>query len=306
MAVTVRSPQIEQLIDPAVEVETLGTGFLFTEGPIWHPKGRYLLFSDMPGDVRRRWSAEGGVAEVRRPANKCNGMTYDAEGNLVICEHATSAVARERPDGTREVLASHFRGRELNSPNDVVVAGDGSIYFTDPWYGRMEGFGVPRERELGFQAVYRIPPGGSAEPELVVAEDEFDMPNGLCFSPDGRHLYVNDTPRRHVKIFEVAADGSLVNGRVFADRIGEQDSTEGAPDGMKCDERGDIWVTGPGGIWIFDPAGTHLGVVLVPEVIGNLNWGGEGWREMYVCASTSLYRVPTRVAGNRSSYMGLA
>lgn len=305
MPVTVRSPEVEELIDPAVEVERLGGGFTFTEGPIWHPAGRYLLFSDMPGDVRRRWSPAGGVTEAKRPSNKCNGMTYDAEGNLVVCEHATSMVVRERHDGGREVIASHYGGRELNSPNDVVVAADGSIYFTDPFYGRMEGFGVVRDRELGFQGVYRVPPGGSQEPELVVAEDEFDMPNGLCFSPDGRHLYVNDTPRRHIKVFEVAGDGSLVNGRIFADTIGERDSTGGAPDGMKCDERGDIWVTGPDGIWIFDAGGTHLGVVQVPEVIGNLNWGGDGWRELFIAASTSLYRVPTRVCGNHSSYMDL-
>ncbi|HEX4213309.1 MAG TPA: SMP-30/gluconolactonase/LRE family protein [Candidatus Dormibacteraeota bacterium] len=306
MPVTVRSPQVEQLIDPSVELETLGSGFIFTEGPIWHPVGRYLLFSDMPGDVRRRWSEAEGVSEARRPSNKCNGMTYDAEGNLIVCEHATSLVVRERPDGRREVIASHFGGKELNSPNDVVVGADGAIYFTDPYYGRMDGFGVPRGRQLGFQGVFRIPPGGSEEPSLVVAEDEFDMPNGLCFSPDGTHLYVNDTPRRHIKIFEIAGDGSLTNGRLFADRIGEQDSTGGSPDGMKCDGHGNIWVTGPDGIWIFDPEGHHLGVVQVPEVIGNLNWGGDGWRHMYIAASTSLYRVPTRVAGNRSSYMDLA
>src|SRR4051812_26138868 len=142
MAVQAKSDRMLELVDRDVELERLGTGFMFTEGPIWHPEGRYLLFSDMPGDTRRRWDASGGVTEVMKPSNKCNGMTYDAELNLIVCEHATSTVVRERPDGTRETIASHYDGIELNSPNDVIVAGDGSILFSDPTYGRMPGFGV--------------------------------------------------------------------------------------------------------------------------------------------------------------------
>ncbi len=182
-------PEFEDLIDPDAPVVQLGTGFTFTEGPIWHPVDHYLLFSDMPADVRRRWDAESGVVEVRRPANKCNGMTYDAELDLIVCEHATSLLVRERPDGRREVLASHFEGQELNSPNDVCVRSDGSIYFTDPWYGRMPGFGVERPRQLGFQGVYRVPPGGGA-PQLLIDRELFDQPNGLCFSPDEKLIYV--------------------------------------------------------------------------------------------------------------------
>jgi gluconolactonase len=153
-------PEFEDLIDPYAPVGQVGTGFTFTEGPIWHPVDHYLLFSDMPADVRRRWDAARGVAEVRRPSNKCNGMTYDADLNLIVCEHATSSLVRERPDGRREILASHFEGQELNSPNDVCVRSDGSIYFSDPHYGRMPGFGVERPRQLGFQGVYRVSPGG--------------------------------------------------------------------------------------------------------------------------------------------------
>ncbi len=145
----------------------------------------YLLFSDMPGDVRRRWDARRGVVEVKRPSNKCNGMTYDAELNLIVCEHATSSLIRERPDGRREVLASHFENQELNSPNDVCVHSSGAIYFSDPWYGRMPVYGVERPRQLGFQGVYRVPPGGGA-PKLLVDRYLFDQPNGLCFSPDER------------------------------------------------------------------------------------------------------------------------
>ena len=194
MGVDVKADELEELLDTDGEVERLATGFIFTEGPIWNAGGEFLLFSDMPGDVRRRWSERDGVEEVMRPANKCNGMVYDADGNLLVCEHITSTLVRERPDGTRETLASHFRGKELNSPNDVVTRSDGTIYFSDPWYGRMPVFGIERDRELGFQAVYRIAPGGD-EPELAVGEDEFEMPNGLCFSPDESLLYVNDSPR---------------------------------------------------------------------------------------------------------------
>jgi gluconolactonase len=277
------------------EVERLGSGFIFTEGPIWNAEGEFLLFSDMPGDVRRRWSEAGGVSEVMRPANKCNGMVYDAGGDLLVCEHATSSLVRERPDGTRETLATHFRGKELNSPNDVITRSDGTIYFSDPWYGRTPVFGVERERELGFQGVYRIPPGGG-ELDLVVGEDELEMPNGLCFSPDESLLYVNDTPNALIRVYDVAADGSLANGRLFLDGIGNGVIEDGVVDGMKCDERGNIWVSGPGGVWVVDAAGEHVETIEIPENVGNLAWGGAEWRTLFVAASTSLYRIETKVA----------
>ncbi len=200
------SPSFAELVDIDAPVAQVATGFTFTEGPIWHPLDNYLLFSDMPGDVRRRWDPVRGVAEVRRPSNKCNGMTYDAELNLIVCEHATSSLIREWPDGRREALASHFEGKELNSPNDVCVRSDGSIYFTDPWYGRMPGFGVERPRALGFQGVYRVAPGGALA--LLVDRDLFDQPNGLCFSPDEKTLYVNDTAKALIR-----ASPSLAMGR---------------------------------------------------------------------------------------------
>ena len=158
--------EFSELIDLDAPVERLAGGFTFTEGPIWHPRDQYLLFSDMPADVRRRYDERAGVREAMRPSNKCNGMTYDAELALVICEHATSSLVRER-DGRREILASHFEGKELNSPNDACVHSDGSIYFSDPWYGRMPVYGVERPRQLGFQGVYRVRQGGG-EPQLLV------------------------------------------------------------------------------------------------------------------------------------------
>ena len=196
-----------ELVDRDAAVEVVGRGFTFTEGPIWHPRDHYLLFSDMPGDVRRRWQ-DGEVTEVRRPADKCNGMTYDADLNLIVCEHSTSRVMRERPDGSRSTVASHFEGAELNSPNDVVVRADGTIYFSDPWYGRMPGFGLERPRELGWQGVFRVAPGADGDPQLCVDRDAFDQPNGLCFSPDESRLYINDTT--HALVLAAAtADGHI-------------------------------------------------------------------------------------------------
>jgi gluconolactonase len=303
MAVQAHSPELLELVAEDAELEQLGTGFTFTEGPLWHTGG-YLLFSDMPGDVRRRWDESGGVTEVARPSNKGNGMTWDLEGRLVVCEHVTSSLVRMDPDGTgsgREVLASHYDGRELNSPNDVVVKSDGTIYFTDPTYGRMPGFGIEREQDLDFQGVYRIPPGGG---DLELAVDDFVQPNGLCFSPDESLLYVNDTDRAHIRVFDVQADGSLSGGQVLADGIGTGELESGElVDGMKLDERGNVWVTGPKGVWVFSPQGEHLGVVEVPENVGNVNWGGPAWNWLFIAASASMYRVNTNVSGNRLHYM---
>jgi gluconolactonase len=303
MAVQVNAPAFLELVDEDAELEQLGTGFTFTEGPIWNPAG-YLLFSDMPGDVRRRWDPDSGVSEVANPSNKGNGMTLDHDGRLIVCEHVTSSVVRMDPDGKgggREVLATHYEGRELNSPNDVVVKSDGAIYFTDPTYGRMPGFGIERDQDLDFQGVYRIAPGGG-DPQLLV--DDFDQPNGLCFSTDESLLYVNDTTRAHIRVFDVAGDGTLDNGRVLADGIGSGDLAIGdLVDGMKLDERGNIWVTGPGGVCVFDADGQHIGTVEVPENVGNVNWGGPDWDQLFIPATTSVYRIQCKVSGNRLPYM---
>ncbi len=276
MGVQVKADAFLELVDESAEVEQLGTGFTFTEGPIWNPDG-FLLFSDMPGDVRRRWDPDSGVSEVANPSNKGNGMTIDNDGRLVVCEHVTSSVVRMDPDGKgggREVLATHYEGRELNSPNDVVVKSDGAIYFTDPTYGRMPGFGIEREQDLDFQGVYRIAPGGG-DPQLLV--DDFDQPNGLCFSTDESLLYINDTTRAHIRVFDVQSDGTIANSRVLADGIGSGSLEIGdLVDGMKLDERGNVWVTGPGGVCVFDPDGNHIGTVEVPENVGNINWGRPG------------------------------
>jgi gluconolactonase len=303
MTHTALRPAFEELVDPYAPVGQIGTGFDFTEGPIWHPTEHFLLFSDMPGDVRRRWDARSGVREVRRPANKCNGMTYDAELNLIVCEHATSSLVRERRDGRREVLASHFQGLELNSPNDVCLRSDGAIYFSDPWYGRMPVYGVERPRQLGFQGVYRVLPGAS-EPELLVDRNLFEQPNGLCFCPTEERLYVNDTVQALIRVFDVRPDGRLADGRgrVLASGI-RSELEPGVPDGMKCDQRGNIWVTAPGGVWVYAPNGELLGKVRVPELAGNLHWGGPDFRTLFVTATRSVYTVPTKVGPRLEPFM---
>ena len=303
MGVQVKADAFLELVDEDAELEQLGTGFTFTEGPIWNPDG-FLLFSDMPGDVRRRWDPDSGVSEVANPSNKGNGMTIDNDGRLIVCEHVTSSVVRMDPDGKgggREVLATHYEGRELNSPNDVVVKSDGAIYFTDPTYGRMPGFGIEREQDLDFQGVYRIAPGRRRP---AAAVDDFDQPNGLCFSTDESLLYINDTTRAHIRVFDVAADGTIANSRVLADGIGSGSLEIGdLVDGMKLDERGNVWVTGPGGVCVFDPEGKHIGTVEVPENVGNINWGGPDWNQLFIPATTSVYRIQCKVSGNRLPYM---
>jgi len=300
--IEINDPQLLQLVARDAPVERLCTGVRFSEGPIWNPREQCLYFSDMPNDIRRRWRADEGVVEVRNPSNKCNGMTYDAAGNLYVCEHVTSSLVMETPAGERKVLATHWQGKELNSPNDVVLRSDGTIYFTDPTYGRTPVFGRERKPELDFQAVYRIAPDG----ELHCEANDFTQPNGLCLSPDERILYVNDTERAHIRAFDVAADGSLTGSRVFFAPVGTANYDEGVVDGMKCDEHGHVYVTGPRGIWVIDPRGAHLGIIVMPEVAGNLNWGGPDWRDLYCACSTSVYRVRMKVRGNPVSYMRMA
>ncbi len=284
------------VVDPGLSIERVASGCGFVEGPVWIGDGS-LLFSDLAQNVRRRWSEAGGVEVVRRPNHVGNGMALERDGSLLVCEHATSRLMRERPDGAREVLASHVGGKELNSPNDVVVRSDGSVYFTDPTYGRTAGWGIERPCELDVRGVYRIAPGGG-EPRLLV--DDFQQPNGLCFSPDESILYVDDTEAFHIRAFELAPGGSLLDGRLFREGIGDPSRPElGDPDGIKCDEHGNVWVTGPGGIWVLDPSGSSLALVELPEVAANLCFGGEDGTILYVTATTSVYRLPTRVRGAR-------
>ena len=276
----------------------LGGGFGWTEGPVWNQEG-YLLFSDMPGDVIRRWDEVGGVQEWRRPSSMSNGLTYDAELRLIVCEHATSQVTRAEPDGKLTTIASHYEGKELNSPNDIIVKSDASIYFTDPPYGRMAYYGVEREQELDFRGVYRTAAEGG-KPTLIV--DDFEGPNGLCFSPDESLLYIGDSERMHIRVFDALPDGTIRRGRVFFPPPDAK--AYAAPDGMKVDEHGNLYASMPDGIWIFSPQAEHLGTIEVPERVTNLNWGDRDWSTLYITAGHSLCRVRTRTRGARLSYMG--
>ncbi|MDX8514859.1 SMP-30/gluconolactonase/LRE family protein [Mesorhizobium captivum] len=274
-------------------MERLATGYGFIEGPVWHPYEKWLVFSDIPQSRMYRRRASGEIELFRNPSQMANGNTLDRQGRLVTCEHTTSRVTRAEPNGTTTVLATHYEGKQLNSPNDIVVATGGSIYFTDPTYGRAEFYGVPRAQELPFRGVYRIDGDGA---RLTLVADDFTQPNGLCFSLDESRLFVNDTERCHIRVFGVEANGDLNGGAVWAVTEGDE---PGSPDGMKIDSRGNLYCTGPGGIHVFDASGDLLGVIATPEFCANFTFGDDDLRSLYIAASTSLYRLRVRVPGLR-------
>ena len=292
MHTEIRDREFIAIVGDDVRVEQVATGFGFTEGPVWDKARRQLIWSDMKHDHMRCWSESRGVQTYRQPSNKANGNTYDRQGRLVSCEHGTSRVVREETDGALTVLASHWQGRELNSPNDLTIKSDGAIYFSDPTFGRIrEDVGIPRPLTLDIRGVYRIAPGG----ELELLIDDFEQPNGLCFSLDEKRLFINDTPRKHIRVFDVKTDGTIENGRVFGETTGD---APGAPDGMKLDREGHVYCTGPGGIHVFAHDGRCLGVILTPERPTNMAWGDEDLRTLYITAQTSIYRARLKTAGH--------
>lgn len=272
-------------------LETVVDGFKFIEGVIWHPERKEIIFSDIIGDTMYRWTKTDGLSVFRQPSNMANGNVFDRQGRILTCEHATSQVTRTEADGSVTIMASHYEGKQLNSPNDVIVRNDGMIYFTDPNFGRLPRVGVPRPQELPFQAVYRLDPDSL---ELLAVVDDFENPNGLCFSLDQNQLFVNDSPRQNIRIFDVQLDGSLAGGEVWAElKLGGV----GAADGLKVDSRGNLYCCGPGGIHIFDHEGTYLGIIQLPEQVANFNWGDEDLSSLYICASTTLYRLQMNTPG---------
>jgi len=291
MSVEIRDDRFRAVVGDDAVLEQVATGFMFTEGPLWHGRDGYLLFSDMPGDHLRKWSPQGGVVTFRKPCNQSNGLAWDRQGRLLACEHASSSLTRTERDDTITTLASHYEGKELNSPNDVVVRSDGTIFFTDPTYGRAEYYGRPRECELSFRGVYCIAPDTRT---LTLLANDFAQPNGLCLSADESQLFVNDTERGHIRVFDVRADGTLANGREWARTTGEG---AGAPDGMKLDAQSNLYCCGPGGVHVFAPDATCLGVIRVPEGTANFAWGDADYQSLYITASSSLYRTRTRVRG---------
>jgi gluconolactonase len=270
-----------------IPLERVATGFQFTEGPVWIPEERTLLFSDIPADRILQLAGDGGVKTWREPSGKSNGLTRDNEGRLIACEHANRRLTRTEKDGSITPLADRFQGKRLNSPNDVVVRSDGAIYFTDPSYGIR-----PDQQEQPLQGVYRLSPDGS---EISLIAQDFARPNGLAFSPDEKRLYIDDSQRRHIRVFDVERDGTLSEGRLFHDM---NISIPGSPDGMKVDLDGHLFCTGAGGVWVFDSTGKHLGTIVVPEKPTNCAWGDDDRPTLYITAVSSLYRMRLNTPGD--------
>jgi len=265
------------------KVEKLAEGFQFTEGPVWVDD--YLLFSDIPADTIYKY--DGGTEVYLKPSGHSNGLALDKQGRLLICEHDRRLIRLEE-DGSKTVMAESYEGKRLNSPNDLAVKSDGSIYFTDPPYGlpnRTEG------KELEFCGVYRLEPEGN----LTLLDDGVPLPNGLAFSPDEKTLYVADSGSAKIYFFDVTERG-LENKRLFA-KLGEVDGT-GAADGMKVDVDGNVFCTGPGGIHVLGPQGTRYGVIGCPEIPANVAWGGDDYKTLYITARTGLYSLKMLTGGS--------
>ena len=274
------------------KVEKLSGGFKFIEGPVWDKRG-FLLFSDISANTIYKWTPNGQTSIFRHPAGRANGNTLDQEGRLIIAQQDRRLVRTEK-NRSLTVLAQRYGSKRLNSPNDVVVKSDGSIYFTDPPYG----IGKEKE-ELGFYGVYRRSPEGT----LILLTNEMVRPNGLTFSPDEKKLYVSDSEKGHILVFQVASDGKLSKSKVFAQLKASAD--RGVPDGMKVELQGNIYCSGPAGIWVFSPTGQLLAKIIVPEVVTNLAWGNKDYKSLYITATESLYRVRLNVAGVQPGKSGL-
>lgn len=279
-------PEFNDIITPSAEIETIAEGFAFTEGPLWHSAERMLLFSDIPSNRIYVWREGEAVRPFRDPSHFSNGLTFDRDGRLIACEHQSRAITSQNLEsGEVTTLADDYQGRRLNSPNDVICASDGSIIFTDPIYGLRRGMGGPAEQELNFEGLFRIPPSGGA---LQLLSDHFERPNGLALSPAGEILYVADTVRQHIRAFRVTSDWQLNGGQIWAELW--DDNLTGRPDGMKVDEDGRVFSTGPGGVWIFDKQANLLGRIYLPEKTSNLAWGEDG-RSLFITCSSAVFRV---------------
>ena len=295
--VEVESPVFAELIDPDAELEFLGDGFQFTEGPVWNHRDGAMYFSDIPGDARWRWTRETGMELVAQPTFKGNGMAYELDGSLLVCEQVSSCLVRIRVDGTSRDRRLPLPGPVPQQPQRRRRAGARRQHLLHRSRLRpLERLDRLQARFVrDFKGVYRVPPGGG-DVELVVAADEFEQPNGLCFSPDESLLYVNDSPRAEIKVYDVADDGSLSNCRMFREGIGRGTMEEGNLDGMECDEHGNIWTSGPGGVWVLDPSGERIGAIRTPEICGSVVFGGPDLRTLFLTTTTSVHLIETKVA----------
>ena len=309
-------PALDAIVPGNAKVEKLAGGMRFTEGPVWVREGGYLLFSDVGSNVINKYDPRDSKVTVYQDRSGftgtdpsglgsertdeagqpfknigSNGITLDAQGRVVYCTHGDRQIVRLEADGRRTVLAREFEGKRLNSPNDLAHRSDGWLYFTDPTSGLTQGDQSPL-RELAFNAVFRVKDG-----KLEVATRDVERPNGLAFSPDEKLLYVNNSADRSIRQFDVRPDGTLANGRLLIDM--DKDPAMGGPDGIKVDEKGNIYSTGPGGLWIMSPNGQHIGTIVLPEQPANLAFGDDDGRTLYVTARASLYKIRLNIAGVR-------
>ena len=293
MVVDATVPAFNRIVDAGATLDRIPHGHIFTEGPVWSATDGVLIFVDIIGDTIWKWVPGEGAQVVVRPSGKANGLTYDRDGGLLVAGWTTRTIWRMAPDGSIVTLASAYDGKKLNTPNDIVVKSDGAIYFTDPPGGlAIVGMGVDDlQQYIDYSGVYRLDPATGV---LTLLIDDIGGCNGLAFSPDESVLYVNDTGGRFIKAFDVRADGTVTNGRLFATLTGDE---PGNPDGMKVDVEGNVYCTGPGGVHVLDSAGQHLGRIRTPEASANMAFGGDDWRTLYITARTSVYRIALSVPG---------
>ena len=279
------SPEFWELLDRKAQITRVASGFGFTEGPVWDPAG-FIYVSDEEQNKIYRLHVDGRKEEVISLGDP-DGNTYDRKYRLIDCASVLRAIIEVTPDGHYTVLADKYEGRKFNSPNDVIIGTDGAVYFTDSTLDLVKG----EKQEISFQGVYRL----DAQGGVRLLTKDLTQPNGLAFSPDGKHFYVDDSAEKNIREYDVTPDGSLSNGRIFGDEKGKPH--DGVPDGIKVDERGDLFVTGPKGIWVWDAQGHHLGTIVTPEQPANLAWGDKDYRTLYITAATSVYRLRTKVRG---------
>ena len=279
------SPKFWDLIDRQARLETVATGFGFTEGPMWDPAG-FLYVSDETINKIFRVYPNGKKEEVIALGDP-DGNTFDRRHRLIDCASVLRAIIEVMPDGKYKILADHYEGKKLNSPNDVIVGPDGALYFTDPTLDLVAG----EKQEIPFQGVYRLDENGG----LRLLTKDLIQPNGLAFSPEGKHFYVDDDEKRNIRVYDVGADATLSNGRIFGEEPGGKN--DGVPDGIKVDKSGNLFITGPKGIWVWDAKGNHLGTIVLPEQPANLTWGDDDYRTLYITATTSVYRLKMKAQG---------
>ncbi len=279
------STKFLELISRDAKLETVATGFGFTEGPMWDPSG-FLYVSDETINKIFRVYPDGKNEEVIALGDP-DGNTFDRQHRLIDCASVLRAIIEVTPEGKYKVLADRFEGKRFNSPNDVIVGPDGALYFSDPTLDLVAG----EKQEIAFQGVYRLDDKGNVR----LLTRDLTQPNGLAFSPDGKKFYVDDSAQRNIRVYDAAADGTLSNGRIFGEEPGAKD--DGVPDGIKVDKNGNLFVTGPGGIWVWDAKGNHLGTIVTPEQPANLAWGDKDYRTLYITATTSVYRLQTETRG---------